>query len=59
MVVVDRANDLHVLRDSAPPEPPRPEPGGPPFWEEWRGQMPDEEIEFIRICFEDFTSSWE
>jgi len=33
--------------------------GGPPFWEEWRGILPDEEIEFIRIIFEDFTGSWE
>lgn len=33
--------------------------GGPPFWEEWRGILPDEEIEFVRIIFEDFTGSWD
>lgn len=32
---------------------------GPPFWEEWRGVVPDEEIEFVRIMFEDFCGSWE
>jgi len=38
-----------------------PEPGskGPAFWEEWRGQVPDEEIEFIRVIFEEFCGSWE
>jgi len=33
--------------------------GGPPFWEEWRGILPDEEIEFVRIIFEDFCGSWD
>jgi hypothetical protein len=33
--------------------------GGPPFWEEWRGMLPDEEIEFVRIIFEDFCGSWD
>lgn len=33
--------------------------GGPPFWEEWRGLLPDEEIEFVRIIFEDFCGSWD
>jgi hypothetical protein len=32
--------------------------GGPPFWEEWRGRLPDEQIEFIRHCFEEYTGSW-
>jgi hypothetical protein len=32
-------------------------PKGPPFWEDWRGQVPDEEIEFV--IFEEFCSSWE
>ena len=33
--------------------------GGPPFWEEWRGVVPDEEVEFVRVIFEDFCGSWE
>ncbi|HKG03523.1 MAG TPA: hypothetical protein VKB03_10095 [Conexibacter sp.] len=33
--------------------------GGPPFWEEWRGILPDEEIEFVRVIFEDFCGSWD
>jgi len=33
--------------------------GGPPFWEEWRGTVPDEEIEFVRVIFEEFTGSWD
>lgn len=33
--------------------------GGPPFWEEWRGTVPDEQIEFVRIIFEDFCGSWD
>jgi hypothetical protein len=33
--------------------------GGPPFWEEWRGILPDEEIEFVRAIFEDFCGSWD
>jgi hypothetical protein len=37
----------------------RGEPKGPPFWEDWRGQLPDEEIEFVRAIFEEFCSSWE
>ena len=38
-----------------------PEPGskGPAFWEEWRGRVPDEEIDFIRVIFEEFCGSWE
>lgn len=33
--------------------------GGPPFWEEWRGTVPDEDIEFVRFIFENFCGSWE
>jgi hypothetical protein len=36
-----------------------PQPKGPPFWEDWRGALPDEEIEFVRAVFEEFCSSWE
>jgi hypothetical protein len=45
-----------VREDEAPPVLGR---GGPPFWEEWRGLLPDEEIEFVRFIFEEFCGSWE
>jgi hypothetical protein len=45
--------------DQRTPSTYRSEPKGPAFWEDWRGQIPDEEIEFVRVIFEEFCSSWE
>lgn len=51
----DTPSEIDALDATWPP----PGQKGPPFWEEWRGVVPDEEIEFVRVIFEDFCGAWE